>query len=237
MGGSGPCQDGCGTVFKLTHNSDGTWSKSTLYSFQGGASDGDFPEGLVIDQAGNLYGTTIYGGAGGCTNGQLDGCGTIFELSPSGSGWTETVLHSFTGPDGIYPNGLTFDGQGNLWGTTPYDSTLFELTPEQGGGWNFSVQYSFGSGQPYGEGPVTLDAAGNLYGSSDNGGQYGFGAAYSLTASSGGWNLNTLASFELEVQGNFCGEKTVLDTQGNLYGVCGDGYPGVFAGSVWEITP
>lgn len=82
------------------------------------------------------------------------GCGTVFELTPSGSGWTESALHIFTdGADGGYPTGLVFDRAGNLYGTAstgPYvqpgefgNGTIFELTPGQGGGWTFAVPYTF----------------------------------------------------------------------------------------------
>lgn len=90
LGGAGPCNDGqdigCGTVFKLTHNTDGSWSKSTLYSFQGGTTDGEKPyAGVTLDQAGNIYGVTTVGGMQ-CTDRT---CGIVFELTPSGSGWAE----------------------------------------------------------------------------------------------------------------------------------------------------
>ncbi|MGC2109471.1 MAG: choice-of-anchor tandem repeat GloVer-containing protein, partial [Candidatus Korobacteraceae bacterium] len=148
-GGAGPCREseypGCGTVFKLTHNPDGSWSKSTLYSFQGGATDGQFPlAAVVLDQAGNLYGTTPTGGGTGCPDQNNEGCGIVFELSPSGSGWTESIPYDFTGgSDGAIPTaGLIVDSQGNLYGSALYggqgSGTVFELTSGQGG-WNFSV--------------------------------------------------------------------------------------------------
>ncbi|HEV2379547.1 MAG TPA: choice-of-anchor tandem repeat GloVer-containing protein [Terriglobia bacterium] len=110
-GGNPACPDGCGTVFKI----DSTGAETVLYSFTGG-TDGAAPvAGLVRDTAGNLYGTTYYGGSVACNNGQ--GCGTVFKLDTTGG---ETVLHSFTGgTDGAYPlAGLVLDGVGNLYGTT-----------------------------------------------------------------------------------------------------------------------
>jgi uncharacterized repeat protein (TIGR03803 family) len=96
-----------------------------------GFSDGSQPEaGLIFDSAGNLYSTTAGGGGGGAY-----GNGTVFELTPSESGWTETVLHSFTGSDGSLPTaGLVFDRVGNLYGTTVDggangDGVVFELKP------------------------------------------------------------------------------------------------------------
>ena len=124
--------NGSGAVFKLgpAPNALGGWLDSVLYSFQG-ASDGGFPTTtLVFDAARNLYGTTSAGGDPGCY------CGVVFELSPNGSGWTQSVLHTFgTFPDGAYPYyGLTSDGAGNYLSTTAAggnqnNGTVFELTP------------------------------------------------------------------------------------------------------------
>lgn len=252
-GGTGPCQYGCGTVFKLTPNGDGTWSKSTPYSFQGGANDGTGPNSaLVFDSAGNLYGTTYYGGAYECYLGSGVGCGTVFELTPSGSGWTEVVLHIFTdGVDGGYPTGLAFDRDGNLYGaasTGPYvqpgefgSGTIFELTPGQGGHWTFTVPYTFpniGDGAEHPNAPA-LDASGNIYGSGSGGGAFSSGAAYKLISSNSGWNYSTLGSFDFQgASGGFPQGASVVDAHGNLYGVCEGGpYPLPDAGTVWEVTP
>ena len=130
-------------------------AEKVLYSFQGG-SDGSYPTaGLIADKAGNLYGTTAFGGSGACHSrgelGRQTGCGTVFELSPAGDGtWTEKIIYSFQGQqDGSYPYvGLTFDSTGNLYGTTAYGGgnatcvsieygcgVVFELTPGSGGDW------------------------------------------------------------------------------------------------------
>jgi hypothetical protein len=108
-GGTGPCINegviaGCGTVFELSPNQDGTWSETIVHSFLGEANgDGETPyHGVVLDNAGNLYGATLLGG-GSDKCGQ-DGCGSIFELSPSNNGWTETILYRFKGgPEGSRP--------------------------------------------------------------------------------------------------------------------------------------
>jgi uncharacterized repeat protein (TIGR03803 family) len=129
---AGGCSDtnGCGTVFRLTP-AKGQWKETVLYVFKGG-SDGATPlAGLIFDAAGNLYGTTEFGGNLTCST---FGCGTVFKLSRSRQ-WTETVLHAFFGKDGDDPtSGLIFDGTGNLYGTTFGGGafavgTVFKLTP------------------------------------------------------------------------------------------------------------
>jgi hypothetical protein len=163
-----------------------------LYKFKGGM-DGLGPKAaLVADSSGNLYGTTQFGGGNyRCER----GCGTVFELSPPGSGnnsWTETVLYRFTGQsDGAEPQGrLVFDGQGNLYGTTyaggDFSSKactggrvviacgiVFELLPPAvpGGAWNETVLHSFvGSDGAHPTSGLTFDDSGNLYGATTGGG-------------------------------------------------------------------
>jgi uncharacterized repeat protein (TIGR03803 family) len=138
-GSSQVCDDGCGTVFELSPQ-NGSWTETVLYSFcsLSACADGEEPlvGPLVRDSEGNLYGTTIFGGAYRNCNG--DACGVVFKLDPSGK---ETVLHSFTGgADGAFPYaGLTRDGSGNLYGTawqggakcfTSYTcGVVFKITP------------------------------------------------------------------------------------------------------------
>jgi uncharacterized repeat protein (TIGR03803 family) len=131
-GGSG------GAVFELTPSSGGTWTKSILYSFQGG-SDGAKPYApLIFDGAGNLYGTTKAGGGGTSCAPQSGGCGTVFQLTPSGSTWSENVLTTFTtqASSGYPLGGVTFGLGGNLYGTTSINGVgntasgqVFEVTP------------------------------------------------------------------------------------------------------------
>ncbi len=131
MGGtSNSCYGGCGTLFEISPNGNGSWAETFVHSF-GYGKDGASPyyAGVVFDAAGNLYGTTQEGG-------DLSG-GIVFEFSPNGSGgWTETVLHSFDNvANGYWPfAGVTFDEAGNLYGTTYENGTngdgaVFELTP------------------------------------------------------------------------------------------------------------
>jgi len=168
-----------GNVFKL--DSQGTLT--VLYSFTG-SPDGASPwAGLVRDQAGNLYGTTVGGGGGSCTSLQAaPGCGTVFKLDVTGH---ETILHTFTGaPDGAQPFAPLMAGSdGNLYGVTSYGGdgkcppqqylpagcgTVFKLTRSG----EYTVLYSF-AGRPDGNDPsagLVQDSAGNLYGTTYAGG-------------------------------------------------------------------
>ena len=155
--------------------------------------------------------------------------GTIFELSPSGEGWTETVLYSFMGggdgclPDGCFPlAGLVFDRAGNLYGATygyingPGGGTIFELSPH-GGGWNFSTIYTFsleGSAST-----LAIDAAGNLYGTRPYRGLYGHGTVFELSPSGGGWTYTDLYDFTGGNDGDEpVGGVAVTGAGGYLYG-------------------
>lgn len=126
-----------GSVYELSPNQDGTWTYTDLYDFTGTNGDGAFANGgLVMDAAGNLYGTTRQGGSYQGYYCSYSGCGIIFELSPVGNGqWTESIVHTFDNNDGSLPSaGLTQDRAGNLYGTasgggTNNDGVVFELTP------------------------------------------------------------------------------------------------------------
>jgi hypothetical protein len=122
-------------VFKLAPNPDGTWRESVLHSFAG--VGGALPAGgVILDAVSNLYGTTYCGGAYGrgdlSCNTNLAGYGTVFKLTPTSSGWSETVLHSFLGY-GKYPWApVILDRAGNLYGTTltagTYPGLVFKIT-------------------------------------------------------------------------------------------------------------
>jgi hypothetical protein len=199
-GSSSACNVGCGTVFELSPQPNGTWQETILHNFcvsNSSCSDGSDPQaGLVMDAKGNLYGTTNQGGLTNCPIAQV-GCGVVFELSPPslpGTAWTYTVLHNFCSipdggncADGALPKGpVAFDSAGNLYGTTSlggnngafYTSgTIFELSPGANG-WIETVLYKFCSVQSagictdggYPIAGVTLDKAGNLLGTTFTGG-------------------------------------------------------------------
>ena len=179
--------NGFGVVFKLSPNSNGTWTQSVLYTFNG-TTDGSGPRGSVIfDAAGNLYGTTATGGAGNCGY----GCGVAFKLTPTASGpWNESVLYSFlANGDAAFPLAdLTFDAAGNLYGTSSGGGTasnifciegcgtVFKLTPSAGT-WNETVLYNFQGPTTDGAAPnagIIFDAAGNIYGTTSVGGINGY---------------------------------------------------------------
>lgn len=181
--------------------------KYVLHNFTDG-TDGTNPQSAVaLDSAGNLYGTTEFGGTGCPGEG---GCGTIYEISPNGNGgWNESILHSFQGStDGEGPEGgLVFDKAGNFYGTTFDGGTInsgivFEMSPNGSGGWNESVLYNFPGGDS-GARPLNtlaIDGENNLYGVTEYGGtggcDSGCGVAYELSPDGmGGWTESVLYSF------------------------------------------
>jgi uncharacterized repeat protein (TIGR03803 family) len=257
-GGGGSCNvngySGCGTVFELSANSNGGWTETILYTFQGGI-DGSVPSpGLIFDHAGNLYGTAYYGGA--------NGDGTVFELSPKGNGgWTETILYSFKGglDDGANPQGLIFDGSGNLYGATTFGGlvldcylsdpcgTIFELSPNGSGGWTETIIYSFqgGSGGADPDGGLIFDNSGNLYGTTPTNGAEGgcipCGTIFELSPNgSGGWTETTLYDFDGQGDGGGDPSPLILDQSGNLYGTTpygGTNCPFFGCGTAFELSP
>ncbi|MFZ0275836.1 MAG: choice-of-anchor tandem repeat GloVer-containing protein [Candidatus Sulfotelmatobacter sp.] len=253
-GGSG-CGGGggCGTVFELSPGT-GTWTEAVLYTFSG--SDGAYPiAGLVFDTAGNLYGTTPYGGTSkNCTFGATTGCGVVFELSknPNGS-WTETVLHNFQGhrTDGDSPFArLTLDDDGNVYGTTAGNSpndrgTVFELARAEDGGWNETVLHHF-AGATDGNSPesdVVLDSDGSIYGTTRYGGAgecsaYGYsgcGTVFKLQLSGTTWTESALYSFPGGTDGEDPAGGLVFGPGGSLYGTTAEGGNG--CGTVFQLTP
>jgi uncharacterized repeat protein (TIGR03803 family) len=224
---------GAGVVFRINTSGEVT----VLHEFAGG-TDGANPEGrLVMDKAGNFYGTTY---AGGVSN-----AGTVFEVTSTG---TETVLSSFTGGlDGANPvAGLAIDTPGNLYGTTTAggssgNGTVFRLAVPTvtGGKWTEKVLYSFGTGTD-GAIPVagvTFDA-GKLYGTTSAGGVYGYGTIFQLTTSTPSWKEIILHHFELGSDGGVPYAGLILYDK-NLYGAATEGGGGGSngGGTVFELEP
>jgi len=232
-----------GTVYEMT-NSNGSWDETVIHNF-GGTGDGTLPYGqVVLDAAGNVYGTTATGGPYQCTG---LGCGIVYELSPSSSGWTETIVHSFQGSsDGFYPRPLTRGKNGTLFGATAYGGygscsngcgTVFELAQSENGTWTKTVLHRFvggtSSGQP--SAPVTLDRSGNIYGET---GQQGssYGTVYRLAPKTGGgYAFRLLLNFNGTDGANPEG-GVILGPGGTIYGTTIYGGP-YNAGVAFSLRP
>ena len=174
----GTTTDSGGAVFQLTPSGSG-WTENTIHEFFGGMDGSMSIGGLIRDPSGNLYGGTASGGT--------NDAGTVYELTPSGAGWTENVIYSFTGIAYGPVSALVRDPAGNLYGTTceggsHRNGSVFKLTPA-GGAWTETDLYVFTGGNdgscPWGS--VTIDAAGNLYGTTAGGGAYGGGVVFEIT--------------------------------------------------------
>jgi uncharacterized repeat protein (TIGR03803 family) len=219
---------GLGTVFAL--NSTGTLT--TLHSFAGGSSDGEYPlGGVALDSAGNLYGITQNGGDLSCN--APYGCGIVWALSPTG---TETVLHIFSGADGANAGygSLMLDKSGNLYGVTAYggtsnDGVIFRITT----GGSFTVLHNFtGTDGSLAYGTPAEDSSANLYGTAAQGGKYGGGTVWKLTSTGVLTVLHHFASGTAD--GAYPLAGVVRDGKGNLYGVTY--YSGAFGqGTVFKV--
>lgn len=221
--------NGEGVVFELSPVGT-SWTETALHNF--GWTDGAVNpvNGLIMDSAGNLYGTTSYGGG--------QGIGAVFELSPSGGGWTEQVIYNQQNP--TYA-GLTMDAAGNIFGVSA--STVFELSPNGNGGWNSTVIHTFAGGGKDGsnaEGTPVIDKAGNLYGTTYGGGSHDSGTVYKLSPittgkNKGQWKEKILHSFGSRKDGSSPWAGVVLDAAGNIYGTTlGGGKYG--SGTVFELV-
>jgi len=219
---------GAGTVFKLTRSGSG-WTESVLWTFTGN-DDGGFPySGVILDNAGNLYGATNIGGA--------EYSGTVYELSPTQSGWSETTLYSFTGEYGDGAGSLIMDGRGNLFGiaggfSSP-SSGVYELKP-QNGNWSFALLQSFANEYTSPVAAPAFDAQGNLYGPLPTVND-GNGEIFKLTPAGSQWVYSPFYQFN-----GFNGSTPIgavtFDANGNMYGTVSAGGTGGY-GTVWEITP
>lgn len=226
---------GNGTVFKLTApaQTGERWTERVLYSF-GTGTDGTTPvAGVTFDSAGALFGAASAGGA--------YGYGTIFELLPSKSGWTETILHDFQNDDdGAVPYGGLISYKGNFYGAateggTAGGGTIYELSPGTGG-WTFTVIYSVPGWGISGEfRDLKMDASGNLYGTTHCDGTYSAGTVYKLSPAAGSWTYTSLYVFTGGADGLYSFSNLVIDG-GNIYGTTNEGGNSGL-GVVFKIVP
>ena len=231
-GGEGSCfypDSGCGTVFQLkAPPSIGPsalfpWEEIVLYRFTGG-NDGGAPQGdVVFDQSGNLFGVTYQGGT---TNN-----GVIYQLTPAGGGWAETVLYSaLNNGDGANPIFLALDRSDNLYGVFynggPHGfGAVFQLS-HSASGWTEQTLHGFTGGDD-GKNPVSLiiDGSGNLYGMTYSGGSEGGGTVFKLTPGGGGWTFSTVYALGHEGKGCNPLNAPLVDDEGDLYATasqCGE---------------
>jgi uncharacterized repeat protein (TIGR03803 family) len=223
-----------GVVFELSP-AGASWQETVLYSFcpEGypcNITSAEPLSGVIMDKAGNLYGTTFGAINGDCENEQ------VFELSPPPGGWTEKLIYAHQ--NGKIDNiglsaGLTMDAAGNIFGVGY--STVFELSPNGSGGWNPSVIHHF-KDFILPEGTPAIDKAGNLYGTTTAGGAKGYGTVYKLSpAKNGKWKDKIVYSFKSGKDGNDPWSGVLLDAAGNLYGstTAGGEYN---AGTVFELV-
>lgn len=235
---TGGPSNGAGTVFELQRGQKGSWLFKKLYAFNG-VPDGTAPSGsLGFDTAGNLYGTTTMGGT--------SNTGTVFELSPTGSGgWIETVLYSFLTNGGTNPaNGVILDSTGNLYGTTASSGgtcgcdygTVFELTAGTGGTWTKTTLHTFTSSDGHNPEGLVFDTVENLFGVTFVGGSSNDGTVFELSPSSGGmWTETQLHVFSGADGAGPVG-SLIFDSSGNLYGASGYGGSGNNKGTVFKVA-
>jgi len=228
---------GCGTIFELSPNGDGSWAETVLYNFQNG-SDGRAPVGLIFDSSGNLFGVSGYSH------------GIIFELSPpqqKGGAWTETTLYTTQQYTWISSN-LVLKQKGNLYGSWFPNfccGGVFELKYVDNN-WLETNLYNFQGGGNGGEplSGIVFDSKGRMYGTGTSGGN-NWGVAFELKRSGGQWiesMLYNFCSFNNCADGAWPNGPLVFDQAGNLYGttqvggaVCSDDSDG--CGIVFKLTP
>jgi uncharacterized repeat protein (TIGR03803 family) len=230
-----------GTIFTMTPNPGGTWTKRILHNFTGGKDGATGSMGdLLLDAAGNIYGVTEQGGA--------NGLGNVYKLTRSPSGhWTFTTLYPFRGmPDGANPyGGLIWDAAGNLYGTTYFGGTAgmgttFQLTTGPNGKWQENILYNF-LGDTDGSLPTAtliFDKAGRLFGTTSAGGRPSCdcGTVFKLSLSNGAWNEKIIHFFGKGFDGYAPNYGLSFDAAGNLYGATPAGGTSR-TGMIFKFTP
>ena len=231
---------------------DSDWKVKLLHVFCSLQDCRDGDKALApptLDAAGNLYGTTEFGGGNNAAECSI-GCGVVYQVQPLGGGkWKYRVLHRFAAfsRDGLMPQaGITLDSKGNVYGTTLYSGTssgtVFELSPQQDGGWKEKILYDFPNAATNGGAPVggvTFDNLGNLYGTASAGGDpnCNCGVVFKMTPQADGrWSYTVLHRFK-GTDGFGPGYNLIFDKgYKHLYGTTVEGGSGGY-GVVYEITP
>jgi uncharacterized repeat protein (TIGR03803 family) len=237
--GEGGCwfgSSGCGEIYKLSSR----WALTKIHAFTGGSDGGEPYAGVIVDAAGNLYGTAHYGGQGTCYG---VGCGTVFKVDALGN---FSTLKEFEGFDGGLPGSgnLLMDAAGNLYGATNIGGSstvcyqgcgvVFMMSPQSDGSWSYSVLYNFdGVSALNPNGGLVMDAAGNLYGTA--GGGVG-GVIFELSPQAGGsWDFSIYHQF-LGTPASGPAANLAIDKAGNIYGSSGCGSGQGCYGTVFKVT-
>jgi uncharacterized repeat protein (TIGR03803 family) len=246
---------GCGTLFELSPSAAG-WRFRRLHAFTGG-TDGAIPLALTLDASGTVYVTLSNGGNTDCGS----GCGTIFRMQRTSSGWKGSTIRifdwTFANQAAANPEGrVTFDAAGNLYGVaaggsfnTVWSATfgvVYRLTPSSAGQWMETDLYDFcpdpqvfctQGTSPLG-GPI-LDASGNLFGTAVSGGSADSGTVFELTPmSSGPWSVNVLYSFTGGSDGGSPVTRMIFNSAGDLLGTTSaGGDPNCACGVLFQLTP
>jgi uncharacterized repeat protein (TIGR03803 family) len=237
---------GAGTVFSLAPplttcaSTLCPWTETVLATFSIGSGGPAYPQtgDLAFDRAGNLYGTSFYGGYGGgdCAE---DGCGTVYELSPSNGGWILDTIYLFSGSINSPASGVILDSSGNLYGTasgggTGGGGTVYELTNNPG--WSLTTLYNFlgGNDGAFPSSGLLFDGSGVLYGTTAGGGAGHGGTAFRLSPSDGNWTYDLI--YSLSGNGHGPQASLIMDATGNLYGTTSS--EGAYGrGNVFRLTP
>jgi len=235
---------GAGGIFELSPTSSGSWTEQIIYKASKTTDGLGINDALTIDASGNLYGTTYNGGSSTCS------CGQVFELSPTSSGWTRTVLYQFNGGynGGFAASGVIFDAAGNLYGTAGDGGNLgsgvvYELSPLSGR-WTIKVLHSFTTVAQgnFPRGNLVLDSQGRLSGTTWGGNttvcENGCGTVYQLIPPTTGtaWTFQRIFEFNFtdgDLPSNT--DSLVADAAGNLYGTTANGGPGS-NGEVYKLS-